>query len=248
MGHIEVTYFLCDACGSVHLPDPTWLEEAYGEAIASLDVGLLSRAFDLANIASVVLRSARLPRTGRYLDWAGGYGALTRLMRDRGYAFIHTDPWAPNLFARGFSVEGPVQGHFDLITAFEVLEHLVRPAEELADVASRTDRLLVTTHLLPEPLPAPDDWWYYAPRTGQHVTFYTAEGLTQLAQRLGFDGVVSGDFVHLLYRGRLPVRLRMAVRHPRWTFLWGHLAALTDRRYSLAAADFAAQADRDASP
>ena len=90
LGDVDVTYLQCPSCGLVMADDPTWLEEAYADAIAPLDVGLLDRCQILANVTSSVLRSERL-RGGRFLDWAGGYGVLTRLMRDRGFDFAHTD-------------------------------------------------------------------------------------------------------------------------------------------------------------
>ena len=40
-----------------------------------------------------------------YLDVDGGYGMLTRLMRDYGFHFYWTDPYCQNILARGFEVE-----------------------------------------------------------------------------------------------------------------------------------------------
>ena len=53
---------------------------------------------------------------------------------------------------------------------FEVLEHLVDPTDSLREVAASTDRLLAAAQVLPDPAPKPEDWWYYARETGQHVT------------------------------------------------------------------------------
>ena len=236
LGHVDVSYERCGACGGVQAVDVTWLEEAYSSPIATLDVGLLDRCQILSSITAVVLRTLRL-RKGTFLDWAGGYGTLTRMMRDRGYDFVHTDPMASNVFAQGFDLPGPDGRRFDLITAFEVLEHLTDPVESLGGVAEATDLLLATTNVLPDPAPLPAQWWYYTLESGQHITFYTRPGLQSLAERLGFDGVVSSDFVHLFHRGPVPALTRAAVRRPPISYGLGHLAAVADRRHSLLAAD-----------
>lgn len=242
LGDVDVTYLQCPSCGLVMADDPTWLEEAYADAIAPLDVGLLDRCQILANVTSSVLRSERL-RGGRFLDWAGGYGVLTRLMRDRGFDFAHTDVYTANIFAAGLT--GDLDGQrFDLVTAFEVLEHLTDPVGELAPVAQATDRLLVTTQVLPSPAPRPGEWDYYAPESGQHITFYTPRSLEELAHRLGFDGVVTSSLVHLFHRGPVSRLTRALVRRPGLGYGVGHLAAIADRRHSLMMRDHDAVRDR----
>ena len=241
LGHVPVTYARCDACGMVQAEDPTWLDEAYSDAIAKLDIGLLDRCHILANITTMVLRSERL-RGGRFLDWAGGYGTLTRLMRDRGFDFTHTDPFAANIFAEGHE-ETPGEGageRYDLISAFEVLEHLPDPEAALAPMARRTDLLLTTTQVLPDPAPQPHEWDYYTRETGQHITFYTKASLEALAARLGFDGVVTSSLVHLFHRGKISPATRALVRRPAVSYGLGQLSAVADRRHSLMMSDYKA--------
>lgn len=235
LGHVPVTYALCASCGMVQAESPTWLDEAYSDAIAKLDIGLLDRCQILANITSMVLRSERL-RGGSFLDWAGGYGTLTRLMRDRGFAFVHSDPFAANIFAEGHAPV--VDARYDLVTAFEVLEHLPDPVAALAPLAAQTDLLLTTTQVLPEPTPGPREWDYYTLESGQHITFYTRASLEALADRLGFDGVVTSALVHLFHRGKVSPATRALVRRPGIAYGLGQLAAVADRRHSLMMSDY----------
>ena len=241
LGHVPALYLRCVTCGMVQADAPTWLEEAYSDAIAKLDIGLLDRCHILANVTGTVLRSERL-RGGTFLDWAGGYGTLTRLMRDRGFDFVHTDPFAANIFAEGH--EAPAHSdadggrRYDLVTAFEVLERLEDPVAALEPLSRCTDLLLVTTQVLPDPAPRPREWDYYTLESGQHITFYTRSSLEHVARRLGFDGVVTSDLVHLFHRGKVSAATRALVRRPAVAYGLGHLAALTDRRHSLMMHDY----------
>ena len=132
------------------------------------------------------------------LDFGGGTGLFVRLMRDRGFPFFWEDPWCANVHARGFDAPGT---RFDLVTAFEVLEHLPDPAPVLLSLLRRTDSVLASTELLP-PGRNPDSWWYFLPETGQHVSLFTRPALQALARRLG---------VRLYSRGNLHLFTRRSV-------------------------------------
>jgi hypothetical protein len=198
----EAEFHRCPSCGIITAPNPFWLDEAYSSAIYDGDSGLLRRSRLLATVTSLLIRSERLSR-GTFLDWGGGYGALARMMRDKGYDFYTFDPYAKNLLAPGF--DGDELSSHDLVTAFEVVEHLVDPVEELTKVAAANDRLFFTTVLQPpgEP-PRPSEWWYYALESGQHVAFHTSASLGVLAERLGYQLTTNGENYHLFHRG--PVR------------------------------------------
>lgn len=212
LSHIEALYFRCPACGLVRTEDPNWLDEAYSQPITALDIGLLGRCLHLAKVTEAAVRS--MPGTSRCLDWAGGYGVLTRLLRDRGLDFRHHDPHTRNLFAT--DLEGDPSGSWDLITLYEVFEHLTDPLSDLKPLSESAPVLLFTTELLPEPTPRLDSWWYYTPETGQHVTFYTSNALSALASRLGMSFVSDGKSFHAFYRpGALPRSTRWIIRNPR---------------------------------
>lgn len=230
----NVTYLRCDACRSVLLTEPDWLEEAYSSAISPLDVGLLERCVQLANVTQAIITAQRLGK-GTFLDFAGGYGTLTRFMRDRGRDFRHDDPYAHNLFAHGF--DGSLDRRYDLITAFEVLEHLTDPVATLAPAAEHTDLLLVTTQVLPEPTPLPGEWAYYAAETGQHITFYTVAGLQALGGKLGMQVTTSGKLVHLLHRRPLTSGSRLLLRDERLSYGAGAVLSEIARRRGLTATD-----------
>jgi len=232
LGRHEVRYYRCEACGFVQTEQPYWLDEAYGTALIAADVGVAQRNIELAAVTQAVIQQFfRADR--RFLDYGGGYGLFVRLMRDRGFDFRWHDRYAPNLLSRGFEAAPNADG-FELVTAFEVLEHLVDPVPQVADMLRRGESLLCTTRILPPTNPKPNEWWYYALSGGQHVSLFTLEALRRLAERFGRRLVSDGVSIHLFTAHRVPEWLFRLVIRGRVTGLLNRLR----RRESLMSSDF----------
>lgn len=103
-------------------------------------------------------------------------------MRDIGFDFYWNDPYSKNLVARGFEY-GQDTGKIELITSFECLEHLPNPLESIEEMLDITDNLLVSTRLLPFPIPNVNEWSYYATVHGQHISFYSRKTLEFIAAK-----------------------------------------------------------------
>lgn len=234
MSKYQVQYFQCGGCRFIQTEAPHWLEEAYAEGLGSLDVGVMGRNLHNAALTSAVI-SLLFPGGARFLDYAAGHGTLVRLMRDRGFDFYWSDRYVKNLYARGF--EHAPGSRYDLLTAYEVLEHLPEPLEEIAPLLELADNVLVSTEVVPAPAPVPPDWWYYAVKGGQHVSFYSPDSLQKIASHF---------HMYLLSRG--PYHL--FTRKPQNRFLFhlatgsrtGPLVNWLRRRKSLTEADFARMA------
>lgn len=202
-----VKYFRCLACGFIQTEQPYWLAEAYSTAIATQDIGIMSRNLTNCEVTAAVL-NLLFPEVRSAIDYGGGHGVLVRLMRDRGYNFFWSDLHASNDFARGF--EAPQDSKFDFLTAFELLEHLVDPLTDIAKLMELSDNVLVSTCLVPEPAPGLADWWYYMPTSGQHISFYAAASLQSIAARFNRNLLSVGPF-HLFSRKPSPYyRYRLA--------------------------------------
>ncbi|RYC67671.1 MULTISPECIES: class I SAM-dependent methyltransferase [Spirosoma] len=198
----EVTYFECRTCAFVQTEDPYWLPEAYSNAFTATDTGTLQRSLILGRSAATLLYFA-FDRAGKFVDYAGGYGTLARLMRDIGFDFYSTDLYAENFMARGFDAE---PGHYELATAFECFEHFAHPRQELEKILAYSDNIFFTTQPCPEPAPAITDWWYYAPHHGQHVALYRPQTLAYLGQQYGLHYHRILNY-HLYTRKRIPAFL-----------------------------------------
>lgn len=167
-------------CGFIQTEKPFWLDEAYSSAISRLDTGAITRNLKNRRIVLAIL-NLLFPKAKRMLDFGAGHGIFVRLMRDEGREFFWSDLHASNDYARGFEhCEGNV---YDLVTAFEVLEHLTDPIEEVSRIMSLSNNILVSTELLPDPAPHPGDWWYFVPESGQHTSLYSRSSLLKVAER-----------------------------------------------------------------
>lgn len=124
--------------------------------------------------------------TASYVDLAGGYGVLVRMMRDLGFDFYWQDRYCENLFARAHTWRDTGKS-VAALTAIEVMEHLEDPSGFVKDALERSgaECFVFTTELIPDDEPPSKTWWYYSLETGQHITFFTRRTLELLAERLG---------------------------------------------------------------
>lgn len=194
---------VCPECGFLFFKSPHWLAEAYSDAIATTDTGILLRNRRAVKKVGALLRLC-LSDVGshRFLDYAGGYGLFTRAMRDAGFDFYWADPYCENILAKGFEHQDAKQP-YEVVTAFEVFEHVEDPIEfvqTLLDQGGGAQTIVFTTNLY-EGTPPSKDWWYYSFETGQHISFYQARTLRRVAERTGMRFITQSGF-HVLTRSK----------------------------------------------
>ncbi|MEO6303495.1 MAG: class I SAM-dependent methyltransferase, partial [Bacteroidia bacterium] len=115
------------------------------------------------------------------MDYGGGYGMFTRLMRDKGFDFYWHDDYCENLFANGF--EADLKKKYDIITAFEVFEHLPNPQDIFKILIGNSKCFVFSTCL--QDISKPEEflkWWYRAEYSGQHISFFSKKALEMIAK------------------------------------------------------------------
>jgi len=199
-----VKYFQCQNCKFIQTEEPYWLKEAYESSIGFLDVGILHRNNALSSATETILEKLKID-TGKYLDYGGGYGIFVRLMRDLGFDFYYYDKFPNNLFARCFERDiAKIDEKFTLLTAFEVFEHLESPVTEIEKLFVLSDVIIFSTELQPNiKFKNVDDWWYFVPKGGQHISFYNLETLTVIKKIFNCFLYTNNFNLHILSKKQL---------------------------------------------
>ncbi|MCW5314646.1 glycosyltransferase [Nostoc sp. KVJ3] len=209
LGKYKVDYYQCSNCGFVQTEEPFWLQEAYSKAIAGTDVGLVFRNLMFSSIASKLIFNF-FDHEARFLDYGGGYGLFVRLMRDNGFNFYWIDKFCENIFAKGFEfleIEGKQTVNLEMVTAFEVIEHLVNPVNEIKEILKYSRNFLFSTELLPNVGYHPNEWSYYSLDEGQHISLYTHKSLAIIAEKFNLNFYSNGSTLHLFTEKYLPDNL-----------------------------------------
>ncbi len=230
----EIQYFKCERCGFVQTESPYWLEEAYSHAIVNIDIGPINRGMQGAEKAKALIVSFFRAHE-KFIDYGAGYGVFVRMMRDLGLDFYYYDKHCENIFAKNF--EATASERYEMLTAFEVFEHLENPVEELHKMLSYSRNIFFTTELMPANYPKPDEWWYYALDYGQHISFYTHKSLSILAESENLNFYSNGLF-HLMTEKRLPKQLYNLILHPAFSRMVGKKLGERRKISSLLVSDF----------
>lgn len=211
----KVHYYRCTSCNFIQTETPYWLDEAYESAISWLDVGLIQRNINLAPIVETLLRKW-FNASGRFLDYGGGYGMFVRMMRDRGFNFYRQDAYCTNLFAKYFDISDLNKSEtFEIVTAFEVFEHLPDPVREVERMLTLGNAILFSTEVQPSADVKPETWWYFMPDAGQHVSLYSRASLQALANRFGLFYNYNDNDLHLFSRHKINNKLFSLITQPR---------------------------------
>lgn len=197
----DVKYYQCPNCYFLQTEEPYWLEESYSSAITKSDIGLISRNISMSEITEKFILTCLNP-SEKYVDYGGGYGIFTRIMRDKGFSFFQYDPKCNNLFAEGFEVGG--EKTYSLVTAWEVFEHLIDPISEIKRMLEFSRTILFSTVLIPSTPKPLGDWWYYGLEHGQHISFYASSTLYEIANQFNLTLVYSNASIHLLSDKKIP--------------------------------------------
>jgi hypothetical protein len=226
----RAVYLKCDRCGFLGVDNPTWLERAYDDAITPIDTGVVRRSRLVEELCVALFGGGSA--SPAIVDVGGGHGLLVRSLRDAGFDARWMDPYCENVLARGYEFKSGDTA--SVAVAVEVIEHATDPIDFVRTALETTgaSALLFTTEVLPSPVPD-ENWWYYVPQTGQHVSFFERRTVRELASQLGLRAR-SRSSIHLLTRTTFPA-WRFAMSATRLRPIWAN--ALRRRMQSRTTSD-----------
>lgn len=172
-----VKYYQCTTCNHLFTEKPYWLDEAYSSAITKSDIGLLDRNIVFREFFKIIFQEMGFNGSNKFIDFAGGYGVFTRLMRDKGWDFYWQDDFCENLYAKHFEAKDQ---KYTAATAFEVFEHSWEPFTLLNRLFGYSDIVFLSTEISNGQQDI-QSWHYIEPLTGQHVSFASYQSLQKLA-------------------------------------------------------------------
>ena len=198
---VAISYYACRNCNFVftnafdHWTSEQWREHVYNDDYLLADPPFFSErpARNAQLIAGLFHRE--LPALS-ILDVGGGNGQMSEQLRTCGVDVQSHDP----IFGNSAM---PRDGCFDLITSFEVIEHVTheRQLEWMHSVTSLLGKSSFARFLLSTEGRQPHlsvDWWYICPRNG-HISIHSPRSLEILAARIGMDVVSINPSMHLLF-------------------------------------------------
>jgi SAM-dependent methyltransferase len=194
---VGVEYWQCAGCGFAWAPgfdnwtDDLFLKEIYNEGLARIEP--LDNAVQRAgNVIPLVRRFVDHAGCRNILDFGCGPGVLIERLRHDGLAAAGYDRFYP-----GYS-ERPKE-RFDLVTCFEVMEHvndIDQTIDEMASFLAPDGILLIGTFLTSQPLDV--NWWYCSPRSG-HIAFWTFSALSKVFNRRKLNVASDGKMFHFVF-------------------------------------------------
>jgi len=229
MSKYLVTYYYCQESGLIKTEKAFWLDEAYSSAIAATDTGIVQRNLIHSKLMTTILHLL-FNGEGKFLDVSGGFGLLTRIMRDKGFDFYTTDKYCTNLFANYF--EPDTEFKAKALCAFEVLEHIEDPKRFLMEIFDKygCKTLIFSTLTFSNDQIPPNSWWYYSFETGQHITFYQPRTLSLLAKLLNLYYYEITSSIHIITDIKLSAIQKIILSNHRLLEIYGCLVRLMRRK------------------
>jgi SAM-dependent methyltransferase len=204
---VPIYYYLCEKCGFCLAPQfADWkLEDfeckIYNQDYVQIDPDYIDSR-PRANAGSLIKLLGEQALPIRHLDYGGGSGLLSDILRRSGWQSSSYDPFVD----RDVRLES--LGKFDLITAYEVFEHVPDVKQLLSNLSSllAQDGVVLFSTMLSDGNIAPRqrlDWWYASPRNG-HISLFSNASLALLASKHAFKfGSFSTGF-HVFWRNVPP--------------------------------------------
>lgn len=198
LAFVPIYYNLCPSCGHYFAPQMlSWSPSDFEREIYNDDYPLVDpdcmgqRAENNADALLGFFGANKLT----HLDYGGGNGRLAELLRKAGMDSTSYDP---------FHGQDKPESSFDVITAFEVFEHVPDPHSMMDGLICLThdDSMILFSTLLSDGEISPNgrlSWWYAAPRNG-HISLFSSSSLKALGKAHGLSLMSFYDGMHGFYK------------------------------------------------
>lgn len=199
---IAVNYSLCPQCGFCFAPElMAWpIEEfaarIYNENYVQVDPEYVQIRPE-GNARNLIAMFGDRLKNFKHLDYGGGSGVLANKLRQENWQSTSYDPFVD----RDTKIED--LGKFDLITAYEVFEHVPDVHKLMANLHTllAPNGLILFSTLLSDSDIQPNKpltWWYAAPRNG-HISLFSRDSLGMLGHNSGFKFGSFSRGMHLFF-------------------------------------------------
>ncbi len=199
---IPVYYALCSNCGFCFAPEiANWNLDKFEEMIYNDEYILVDPDYiDIrprANAVNLISMFGDRAHSIKHLDYGGGDGLLSKMLRIFDWQSVSYDPFVDK------NVTVAQLGKADLITAFEVFEHVPDPQclmSNLRSLLSHDGIVLFSTLLSDDNIHANQriNWCYASPRNG-HISLFSRHSLAILAEKNGFNFESFSVGFHILF-------------------------------------------------
>ena len=173
---IPIYYFMCDGCNFTFSPafwnwnEQDFLDCIYNEQYIEIDPDYVETR-PLANASFLQNIFPNQKGLINHIDYGGGNGVMSSLLKQNSWISKSYDPFPKS------TTSIDELGKFNLITAFEVFEHVPNPNELMDNLTKLMDEscLILFSTLISDrdiKLNSRINWWYCSPRNG-HISLYS---------------------------------------------------------------------------
>lgn len=187
---IPVYYAICGRCGFCFAPElMAWKPDEFEKRIYNDEYILIDpdsiEIRPRTNAQNLIATFGARAHQIRHLDYGGGNGLLAKVLEESNWQSTSYDPMVDR------TVRVEQLGRFDLITAFEVFEHVPDVPglmSNLRSLLSPNGVILFSTLLSDGNIRSNQrlSWWYASPRNG-HISLFSRNSLAILARNNGLS-------------------------------------------------------------
>lgn len=200
---VPIYYHMCESCHFTFSPAFwNWSEQDFLECIYNDDYIHIDPDYvEIRPTSNASVMQQIFPNQVeqiKHLDYGGGNGVMSNLLTRNGWNSKSYDPFPKS------KLSIKELGKFNLITAYEVFEHVPDPNELMENLTFLMDEsclILFSTLISDNDIKRNSrlNWWYASPRNG-HISLYSKKSLLELGRKFNLNFGSFSDGFHCYFR------------------------------------------------